>query len=191
VVFRAGPRGACVSPVDRIREVEGLEPDLCFSCRRCSAGCPVADDMELAPHQHVRLVAAAIAEEALPSSGTWLRISCQTCTARCPNGVDVAGVMDALKQGAAASGVKPGDGLAREDLRPSLKSRPLVSVSCVFDTPDVNLPRFHFNKWYPILDSGRPVSACRGQETAEITLYDGRHVESLLHGIVAYACHAL
>jgi heterodisulfide reductase subunit C len=109
-VDRAGSRSACVSPADRLREVEGLDPELCFSCRKCSAGCPVADDMELAPHHLVRLVAAALEEEALRSSGIWLCTSCQTCTTRCPNGVDVAGVMDALKQQAAASGVKPRDG---------------------------------------------------------------------------------
>jgi heterodisulfide reductase subunit C len=109
-VNRAGSRSASVSAADRIREVEGLDPELCFSCHKCSAGCPVADDMELAPHQLVGLVAANLAEEALRSSGIWLCTSCQTCTTRCPNGVDVAGVMDALKQRAAASGVKPRDG---------------------------------------------------------------------------------
>lgn len=110
IVKRAGSRSACVSPADRIREVEGLDLELCFSCRKCSAGCPVADDMELAPHQLVRLVAAGLGEEALRSAGIWLCTSCQTCTTRCPNGVDVAGLIDALKQRAAASGVKPRDG---------------------------------------------------------------------------------
>jgi heterodisulfide reductase subunit C len=109
-VNRAGPRSASVSAADRILETEGLDPETCFSCRKCSAGCPVAEEMELAPHQLVRLVAAALEEEALRSSGIWLCTSCQTCTTRCPNGVDVAGVMDALKQRAAASGVKPRDG---------------------------------------------------------------------------------
>jgi heterodisulfide reductase subunit C len=108
-VNRAGARSASVAPADCIRGVEGLDPELCFSCRKCSAGCPVADDMELAPHQLVRLVAVALEEEALRSSGIWLCTSCQTCTTRCPNGVDVAGVIDALKQRAAASGVKPRD----------------------------------------------------------------------------------
>jgi heterodisulfide reductase subunit C len=109
-VDRTGSRSACVSPADRIREVEGLDPETCFSCRKCSSGCPVADDMELAPHQLVGLVAANLEEEALRSSGIWLCTSCQTCTTRCPNGVDVAGVIDALRQRAAASGVKPRDG---------------------------------------------------------------------------------
>ena len=104
------PMVANRAQLDRIRGVEGLNPELCFSCRKCSAGCPVADDMELAPHQLVRLAAAGLEGEALRSSGIWLCTSCQTCTTRCPNGVDVAGVIDALKQRAAASGVKPGDG---------------------------------------------------------------------------------
>jgi heterodisulfide reductase subunit C len=109
---RAGPTSACVSPADRILEIEGLDPETCSSCRKCSAGCPVADDMELAPHQLVSLVAAGLEKEVLRSSGIWLCTSCQTCTTRCPNGVDVAGVIDALKQRAAASGVRPRDGRA-------------------------------------------------------------------------------
>jgi len=103
-------RSGSISTADRIRGIEGLDPETCFSCRKCSAGCPVADDMELAPHQLIRLVAGAFEEEALRSSAIWLCTSCQTCTTRCPNGVDVAGVMDALRQRAAASGVKPHDG---------------------------------------------------------------------------------
>jgi len=104
------PTVASGPQLDRIRGVEGLNPELCFSCRKCSAGCPVADDMDLAPHQLVGLTAAGLEGEALRSSGIWLCTSCQTCTTRCPNGVDVAGVMDALKQRAAAAGVKPRDG---------------------------------------------------------------------------------
>ena len=101
------PMVASGPQLDRIRGVEGLNPELCFSCRKCSAGCPVADDMDLAPHQLVGLTAAGLEGEALRSSGIWLCTSCQTCTTRCPNGVDVAGVIDALKQRAAAAGVKP------------------------------------------------------------------------------------
>ncbi|MCJ7510870.1 MAG: 4Fe-4S dicluster domain-containing protein [Dehalococcoidia bacterium] len=106
----SGPMAANRPQLDRIRGVEGLNAELCFSCRKCSAGCPVADDMDLAPHQLVRLAVAGPEGEALRSSGIWLCTSCQTCTTRCPNGVDVAGVIDALKQRAVASGVKPRDG---------------------------------------------------------------------------------
>lgn len=104
------PTVANSSHLGRIRGVEGLNAELCFSCRKCSAGCPVVDDMDLAPHQLVGLAAGGLEGEALRSSGIWLCTSCQTCSTRCPNGVDVAGVIDALKQRAAASGVKPGDG---------------------------------------------------------------------------------
>jgi heterodisulfide reductase subunit C len=103
-------RSESISAADRIRGNEGLDPEACFSCRKCSAGCPVANDMEPAPHQLVRLVAAGLEEEALRSSGIWLCTSCQACTTRCPNGVDVAGLIDALKQQAVACGLKPRDG---------------------------------------------------------------------------------
>ncbi len=83
--------------------------NLCFSCRKCSSGCPVVDDMDIAPHQIVGMVGAGLDKEVLGSSAIWLCTCCHTCTTRCPNGVDVAGVIEALKQRAVAERVRAGD----------------------------------------------------------------------------------
>ena len=65
--------------------------------------------MDIAPHQIIGMVGAGLEREVLGSSAIWLCTCCQTCTTRCPNGVDVAGVMEALKQRAVAAGIKAGD----------------------------------------------------------------------------------
>ena len=44
---------------------------------------------------------------ALSAATIWLCASCQTCTTRCPQGIDLARVMDALRQIALARGRKP------------------------------------------------------------------------------------
>jgi len=70
----------------------------CYQCGKCSAGCPMADKMDLLPNQLVRLVQMGKPERALKSQAIWLCVSCQTCAARCPKSVDCAGLMDALRQ---------------------------------------------------------------------------------------------
>jgi heterodisulfide reductase subunit C len=54
--------------------------------------------MDVMPNQMVRLVQLGQPERALASEAIWRCISCQTCTARCPKGVDCAGIIDRLRQ---------------------------------------------------------------------------------------------
>jgi len=70
----------------------------CYQCGKCSAGCPVADEMDILPNRIVRLAQLGEFEKALRSKTIWLCASCITCTTRCPREVDIAAVMDALRE---------------------------------------------------------------------------------------------
>lgn len=72
-------------------------PD-CYQCGKCTAGCPVAPRMDLMPNQIVHLNQSGPAERAWRAEAIWQCVSCRTCTTRCPKSVDVAGVMDAMRQ---------------------------------------------------------------------------------------------
>lgn len=74
----------------------------CYQCGKCTAGCPVADRMDVVPNQIVRLVQLGQADAAARAGGIWECVSCQTCTTRCPKSVDCAAVMDALRQRSSA-----------------------------------------------------------------------------------------
>ncbi len=86
---------------------DGLDVHKCYQCGKCTAGCPVAEHMDLSPNQLVRLAQLGAYDEALSCMAVWACVSCQTCTARCPQSVDCAGVMDAFRQAAAEQGTAP------------------------------------------------------------------------------------
>jgi len=70
----------------------------CYQCKKCSAGCPLTFAMDLLPDQVIRLALLGQTERLLASRTIWVCASCVTCTTRCPNGIDIAGVMDWLKE---------------------------------------------------------------------------------------------
>lgn len=80
---------------------------LCYQCNKCSAGCPLAEHLDLAPNQVMRALQLGRADTVLVSRAIWLCASCQTCSTRCPQGLDVALIMDVLKSVALQRGVRP------------------------------------------------------------------------------------
>jgi len=71
---------------------------VCYQCGKCTAGCPLAEVMETAPSALMRLIQLGDIEAALKSQTLWCCAGCQTCTSRCPQGLDPAGTLDALRE---------------------------------------------------------------------------------------------
>ena len=69
----------------------------CYQCRKCTNGCPLTPEMDYLPNQVIRMVQLGMKDELLKSETIWVCASCETCTTRCPNDIDIAGVMDALR----------------------------------------------------------------------------------------------
>ena len=77
----------------------------CYQCGKCTAGCPVAERMDMAPNQIVRLTQIGLEDKAMRGDAIWECVSCLTCTTRCPKSVDCAAIMDVLRQLAIQQGV--------------------------------------------------------------------------------------
>jgi heterodisulfide reductase subunit C len=82
---------------DEVERRSGTAASACFQCHKCSTGCPVGPETDLLSSQVMRLVQLGAEAEVLGSRAIWLCASCEACTARCPMGIDIAGVMDALR----------------------------------------------------------------------------------------------
>ncbi|MFI5330940.1 MAG: 4Fe-4S dicluster domain-containing protein [Desulfobaccales bacterium] len=76
----------------------------CFQCKKCSAGCPLTFAMDLLPDRVIRLALLGQTETLLSCRTIWVCAACVTCSTRCPNGIDIAGVMDWLKEEALRQG---------------------------------------------------------------------------------------
>ena len=81
----------------------------CYQCKRCTSGCPVASYAEMHPAMIMRAAQLGQADMIFDDRFLWLCTGCQTCTTRCPNEVDLAEVMDGLRQIALADGAPLGE----------------------------------------------------------------------------------
>lgn len=87
---------------EELTAATGKNPACCYQCGKCSAGCPMALETRLRPHDIMRLIGQNRRKELLESESIWLCLTCETCAARCPNECDPARTMDALREMALA-----------------------------------------------------------------------------------------
>jgi heterodisulfide reductase subunit C len=81
-----------------VEEISGVDVSVCFQCKKCSSGCPVAKLTKSRPSEIMRQLHLGAGNELLESDLVWMCASCETCSARCPMGIDVAAVIDALRR---------------------------------------------------------------------------------------------
>lgn len=89
--------------------LSGQQIELCYHCHKCTAGCPVVGAMEYGPDRLLRMVLLGQDTEVLHSRDIWLCVGCFTCATRCPNNIDIAAVMDGLRQLAQKRHVSAGE----------------------------------------------------------------------------------
>ncbi len=89
----------------------------CFTCRTCTASCPIAavnDTFD--PVKIIRMALYGLKEDVLKSDFIWLCSSCYTCQERCPQGVRITEFMTLLKNLAVKEGNMPTGIRAQQDL---------------------------------------------------------------------------
>lgn len=94
----------------RIRAGSGENPYMCYQCKKCTTGCPVAEHADVHPAQVIRAVQLGDEAMSVDSRFIWLCTGCETCSTRCPQGIDVAAIMDQLRM------ISREDGRVRKDM---------------------------------------------------------------------------
>jgi heterodisulfide reductase subunit C len=81
----------------RVKEISGVDLSACYQCKKCTSGCPVAALVKEPPSEMVRRLQLGDDEGLLERGLVWTCLACETCYARCPMGINLAAVMDALR----------------------------------------------------------------------------------------------
>ena len=84
--------------VAKVEEISGQNLLACYQCGKCSAGCPAISEMDILPNQIIRFAQLGLKDELLQSKSIWICASCLTCNARCPKGINIAEVIEAIRQ---------------------------------------------------------------------------------------------
>ena len=100
-------------PADNKKRIEALAEDAgaklheCYQCGKCTAGCPMAESMDMMPRQVIRHLQLGLLDEALHARSPWICATCTTCSSRCPHDVPIASVMEAVRQQAENTEIRP------------------------------------------------------------------------------------
>ena len=71
---------------------------LCFQCGTCTADCPIARfNGFYKPRRIVRMVQFGLKDRLLSRDALWLCSACFTCVDHCPQGVEIASIVRALR----------------------------------------------------------------------------------------------
>lgn len=87
-----------LSFLKEIEDKSGEKISACYQCYKCTTGCPVARDMDIYPHRIIRHIILGDRERVLSSAAIWTCLQCTTCSVRCPNDIDIAGVFATLRK---------------------------------------------------------------------------------------------
>jgi heterodisulfide reductase subunit C len=85
---------------DRIFKDTDVSVVRCYQCGKCSAGCPLSEDMDYPPSVIMRMLQVGLPDledKVLRSYTIWLCLACETCYTRCPMEIDIPKAMDFLR----------------------------------------------------------------------------------------------
>jgi len=82
----------------RVADLSGQNVYRCMQCGTCTGVCPMAEHMDVTPRQALLMLQHGITEPVIESRTPWLCASCHSCQSRCPRGIEVTRVMEAIRQ---------------------------------------------------------------------------------------------
>jgi len=81
----------------KVMEISGQNFQQCFQCGTCTGSCPMADHINVYPRRIMALLQLGHRKALEEANTPWVCASCHTCMVRCPRGIDITKVMEALR----------------------------------------------------------------------------------------------
>ena len=83
--------------IEKLEKLSGQNIQQCFQCGTCTGMCPMIEHMDVPPRKIVHMAQLGLEEELEDVEACWICASCHSCNVRCPRGVDLPKVMEALR----------------------------------------------------------------------------------------------
>jgi heterodisulfide reductase subunit C len=81
----------------KVMEISGENFHKCYQCGTCSGSCPMAEHITVLPRRVMAFLQLGNREKLEQSNTPWTCASCHTCMVRCPRGIDIPKLMEALR----------------------------------------------------------------------------------------------
>ena len=90
-----------------IAQQAGVDLKDCYQCGKCTAGCPLAEGMDLMPREVIRYLQLGAIDVVLEAKTPWICAQCDVCSSRCPQNVDICSTMRAVRLASKHAGKRP------------------------------------------------------------------------------------
>lgn len=84
--------------IEKLIKLSGQNIYKCFQCGTCGGACPMSGELRTLPRKIMRMAQFGLEDNIADTNTCWTCASCHTCTVTCPRGIDLARVMEALRQ---------------------------------------------------------------------------------------------
>ncbi len=81
----------------KVAEISGEIAGRCMQCGTCSSVCPMVEAMDVTVRQTMLLLQHGRAEELAESKTGSVCAACHACEVRCPRGIEIPRMMEALR----------------------------------------------------------------------------------------------
>jgi len=80
-----------------VEEISGEPLTKCMQCGTCSGLCPVEATGDVSPRQIIHLTALGQRDKVMNAKFAWMCASCYACQLRCPRGLDIPKIIEAIR----------------------------------------------------------------------------------------------
>lgn len=87
-----------ITSIEKLKELSGESVKLCMQCATCTGMCPMAQEMDFSPRKVMHMAQFGLVDKLAEINSFWKCASCHACSVKCPRGIDIARVMEALRQ---------------------------------------------------------------------------------------------